>query len=389
MPSLVDISHSSQSEISSDRLVLLGKLATSTAHDLNNLLTIVQIHASIVEDTSTSNEDRIQSGKQISQACQRCADMVKRILMFSKGHSETFEPLQVDVILSDVITLIDPLLRGCVTVNFEVPEAEDMSIYGNIGGLEQIFINLILNAAEAMETPGTITLRCEKLTGQDKIGVTVSDTGSGMDPEIQKRMFEPNFTTKERGSGMGLAIVQDWITYHKGSISVNTTPGQGTTFFISFPTAREQTALPSATPAMATKSAQPLVLVVEDDPLIRNLGAQILVRADFRVFEAENAESAIALWEKHQNEIALLFTDIVLGNLMNGRQLAERLHQDKPSLPVIFTSGYFSPDTEDTDISPRNFLPKPYHPHKLIEMAKSACGTDRRVARNQVQIGQQ
>ena len=383
-----------KSSSSQDRLALLGKLAACTAHDLNNLLTIIQIHASNVEEESTSPSDRMESGRQISSACRRCADLVRRILLFSKGRTDAFKTVAVDELLPELTALMEPLLRRSRTVDLDIAKGSDLTIHGNLSGLDQIFINLLLNAAEAVDGDGSITVRCErvtndKLTGSSRqlVKVSIRDSGPGIPKDIQERIFEPSFTTKENGNGVGLAIVRDWVDRHNGWITIDSTLGEGTEFCVWFPANEEIPTLSHGAPPAKDPSASPLVLLVEDDSLIRNLGSQILIRSDFRVIEAASAEEAVILWERHRADIALLFTDIVLPQ-MDGRALAQRLRQDRPDLPVLFTSGYFSADGGDDLVSSANFLPKPYHPHKLIEMAKSACGTDRRAAHDHSRSGQ-
>ncbi len=382
IPDTVAISTFLQSSSSPDRLALLGKLAACTAHDLNNLLTIIQIHASNVEAASTSPPDCVESGRQISSACRRCAELVRRILLFSKGRSDAFKPVAVDDLLPELTALMEPLLRRSRSVDLHFPKGGNLTIHGNLGGLEQIFINLLLNAAEAMDGDGSITVRCERvsdglLTGSNQqfVKVSIRDCGPGIPKDIQERIFESSFTTKENGNGVGLAIVRDWVERHNGWITIDSNLGEGTEFCVWFPAIEEVPSLsPGATPAK-NPAAFPLVLMVEDDSLIRKLGAQILNGADFRVIEVESAEEALAVWERHHADIAMLFTDIVLGQ-MDGRALAKRLRQDRSDLPLMFTSGYFSMLGGHDLVSSANFLPKPYHPHKLIEMAKSACGLD-------------
>jgi len=370
---------------------MLGKLAASAAHDLNNLLTIIQIHAANVEDASSSGADCVEAGRQIGLTCRRGADLVRRILVFSKGSDDLFEDVVLDSLLADVVALVEPLVRTSRKLELEIIGVPGITIHGNAGGIGQIFLNLLINAAEAPGQGGTVTLRCERLQSNApesaEIGhgvcVSVLDQSGGIPSEVMANIFDPGFTTKSGGTGMGLAIVSDWVTKHHGKISVQPTAGKGTEIRVCFPLPHSPDGVGEAAPQLEKHLLAPLVLVVEDDDLIRSFGAQILIRADFRVLEAASAEEALAHWKNHRDEIALLFTDIVLGVSMSGTQLAERLQRDRPDLKVIYTSGYFAPDSLEAPLSPANFLAKPYHPHRLIEMARLACGRDLQVAQVQ------
>lgn len=381
------------SSFSTERYALLGKLAASSAHDLNNLLTIIQIHAANLEDESLSRTDSVEAGRQIGLTCRRGADLVRRILLFSKGRDDLMEDVALDDLLADVIALVEPLTRTSHKIELEVLGEPEFILRGNAGGLGQIFLNLLINAAESPAKSGTITVRCERVDHppdcpemSHAIRVSVMDHGGGIATDIQPKVFDAGFTTKASGSGMGLAIVKEWVEKHQGKIVIHSTDGKGTEMCVYFPLSP----VPGDTGGLGAgqnfSMLAPLVLVVEDDAVIRSLGAQILIRADFRVLEAGNASEALLLWEAHKDEISLLFTDIVLSPDMSGTQLAERLRRERPELKIIFTSGYFAPDGLDDPVSDGNFLAKPYHPHKLIEMAKLACGRDRRVARDRVQL---
>lgn len=384
----MDVLGTPQSPFSRERYAVLGKLAASTAHDLNNLLTIIQIHAANIEDASTSKTDGMESARQIGLVCRRGADLMRRILLFSSGRDDVFEEIDLDPVLADVVALVEPFMRASRKLELRVAGDVGIRIYGNAGGLAQIFLNLLINAAEAPRPGGAVTISCNrvlaataKLPGaSDAVCVRVTDEGGGIPPEILDRVCEAGFTTKPDGSGMGLAIVNDWVSKHHGRIAIQSHEGSGTEICVYFPLSGPPNAVPETALPGAECDLPPLMLVVEDDPLIRRLGAQILIRADFRVIEAGTAEEALSIWDKHRDEIALLFTDIVLGGDMGGTQLARRLREDRPELKLIFTSGYYSPDRLEEPASSTNFLAKPYHPHKLIEMAKQACGKDRRVA---------
>jgi CheY-like chemotaxis protein len=203
--------------------------------------------------------------------------------------------------------------------------------------------------------------------------IEVVDRGAGIAPECRDRIFEPFFTTKELGTGMGLAIVNRVVKLHRGGVNFESAPGRGTTFRLWLPLieAPEPEAPPAPEPEPAPRKTQ-TVLLVEDDVGIRELGRYLLEKMGLRVLAAGEGQEALELWRKHRDEVSLLFTDLVLAGDLSGRDIAVRVLQDRPDLPVIYTSGYSSAWNDHTIFTQTNFLPKPFPPAALQNMVKAA-----------------
>jgi CheY-like chemotaxis protein len=256
------------------------------------------------------------------------------------------------------------------------------AVQADAGMMEQVMLNLAVNARDAMPKGGVLTIRVslhdlafqpgpdtEARSGQF-VCVTVSDTGCGIAPENLRRVFEPFFTTKEigKGTGLGLATVYGIVKQHLGWVEVESQMGKGSQFRVFLPRSLEPVS------AGTDESAEPLarggnetILVVEDEDAVRELVCNFLTAQGYRVLRAASGVKALELWREHQAQVDLLLTDLVMPERMNGRELAERLWADRPGLKVIFTSGY-SADVVGKDFvlnQGLNYLQKPYHPGRL------------------------
>jgi CheY-like chemotaxis protein len=271
--------------------------------------------------------------------------------------------------------------------------AEVPAIFADQTSVEQVVMNLLLNARDAMPRGGSITLGTGQYTLTETNGIhppeaqpgsfayfSVTDTGVGMDESTRAHIFEPFFTTKEvnKGTGMGLATVYGIARQHDGWIDVVTAPGEGSTFRVYFPVT-DRILEPSQTRAtVAAGSDRPhTILAVEDDSSVRSLVCEILEHHGYRVIEAESGDHAHALWPTVRDEVELLLTDMVMPGELNGLELAQKLVADKPDLKVIYTSGYSS-ELFSSDISleeGRNYLPKPYFTAGIIQIVRKALET--------------
>jgi len=265
------------------------------------------------------------------------------------------------------------------------------AVFADDCNMEQILLNLAVNARDAMQSGGTLTVRTEDVSGNDLhmrqapdavsgryVCLSVRDTGVGMDVQTRNRIFEPFFTTKEvgKGTGMGLATVYGIVKQHDGWLEVESKPGEGSVFKVYLPVSEHPEEEVSRVIAF---SPRPLgggrtVLVVEDDPSVRGLVKEILLHYHYRVIEAEDGEEALTLAREYSNEIVLLLTDMVMPRGVSGRELAERLLQERPDLKVIYTSGY-SPELFNSNLVLEegvNYLPKPYTSAMLAEILRGA-----------------
>jgi CheY-like chemotaxis protein len=362
------------------RLATLGRLTASVTHDLNNLLTVIRLHSALADSTSAGDEEFTDAMHRIGEAASKGSELLRRVLNFMRGKSDALDAVQLDRVLDEVVALVTPLLGGRCSLEVSASDQPLKPILGNVSGLEQVLMNLILNAADSMAFGGSIRITMDNVSADGPSGqgefveVAVIDAGEGMNPDAVESLFRPFHTTKSEGSGLGLSIVQEWVDIHRGTIAVETSPGAGTCFRIRFPVADARKAPASENVSHVQPQLGRAILLVEDDEGIRHLGATFLRKSGWPVHEAASADEALSLWTGHRADIGLLFTDLVLGGAMDGRQLAEALQNECPNLPVIFTSGYYSADGAEEWLSEANFLPKPFHPRKLSEMVRRVHG---------------
>jgi PAS domain S-box-containing protein len=373
----------------SQKMEAVGQLAAGVAHDFNNLLTIIEGHASLQLANTTLPQSAIDSLQEIEEAADRAANLTRQLLTFSR--QQVLRPCVLDLnqVVNGLLGMLNRALGERVELRCELG-ADLPPIYADRTSLEQVLMNLSLNARDAMPAGGriTITTRTRVVTeasaqsGVDLrpgkyVCLRVNDTGVGMDAATRARIFEPFFTTKEvsKGTGMGLATVYGIIRQHDGFIDVSTAPGKGATFTAYLPvTNRPAEEAPAETPCPAEPGARQTIFVVEDDASVRSLVREMLECYNYNVMEAESGDAALARWPQIRNDVELLLTDMVMPGDHNGLQLASKLLADKPGLKVIYTSGYSSElFSTDMELTPgRNYLPKPYLTGDLIDIVCKA-----------------
>jgi signal transduction histidine kinase/CheY-like chemotaxis protein len=384
------------------KMEAVGQLAAGVAHDFNNILTIIQGHAELLVQTPHLPPRCENSARQVGAAAERASQLINQLLMFSR--KQVMQQRHVN--LNDVIHNISPMLHGLVGehVVFEFKAAPDLpALSVDVSMMEQILVNLVINARDAMRQGGRLTLTTSQqllepvssvLNPEARPGhfvcLTVADNGCGMDGETLNHMFEPFFTTKEpgKGTGLGLATVYGIIKQHQGWVVVECEVGKGTTFTLFLPSGRKaaEPTLPSAAPAQTLSESgvslgDETILVVEDEPALRELVVNVLELCGYRILQACTGVEALLVWEKHKHEIDLLLTDMVMPAGISGRQLAERLQAEDPELKVIYTSGY-SPGMAGKDIALLegfNFLAKPYPPSRLANVVRECLDGKREV----------
>ena len=364
----------------------VGQLAAGVAHDFNNILTIVQGHSTLLASDSSLNPDLAESARQISLAADRAANLTRQLLMFSR--KQIMQPQLLS--LNDVITNLSKMLRAMVgeSVNLRRELDPDLpAIHADPGMMEQILVNLAVNARDAMRRGGDLVLgtRCVEIDGtyvhshpEARAGhfvcLTVSDTGHGMDAATLARIFEPFFTTKDvgKGTGLGLATIYGIVKQHQGWVEVESEVGEGTAFKIYVPASCKAMPHDTARPAREVPGGDETILVVEDEPALRELVQEILEKKGYRVLEASTGVQALKLWERHKDEIDLLLTDMMMPEGVSGRELAEHVMAERSDLKVIYSSGY-SLDVVSPGFTAReglNFLQKPYDPETLAQIVR-------------------
>jgi len=370
------------------KMEAVGQLAAGVAHDFNNILTIIQGHADLLLQAQPLPAATEKSLRQIWSAADRAGKLIGQLLMFSRKQVMQPRFLDLNEVISHVGPMLQRMLGDAITLEFaSVPNLP--VVYADVGMIEQVLVNLSINARDAMPAGGKLTLSAAPrvlepvacvVNPEARPGhfvcLSISDTGAGMDNATLSHLFEPFFTTKEigKGAGLGLATVYGIVQQHQGWIIVESKLGLGSTFTIFLPCAARAADLapsPAQSPLSAAVGDETL-LVVEDEPSLRELVVRILQLCGYHIYQANDGVEAMAVWEKHKDEIDLLLTDMVMPEGITGRQLAERLQREDPDLKVIYTSGY-SPGMAGKDITLMegfNFLAKPYPPSRLAQVVR-------------------
>ena len=365
----------------------VGQLAAGLAHDFNNVLTIIQGHAGLMLSDSGLDSLLGESAKQILLAAERASNMTRQLLLFSR--KQTMQPQLLD--LNDLISNISKMLRSLLgePVSLRRNTVPDLpSIYADPGMIEQVLVNLAVNARDAMPKGGTLTLSTFVADLDDDhvrakpearkgcfVGLAVSDSGYGMDASTLPRIFEPFFTTKEvgKGTGLGLSTVYAIVRQHQGWIEVESQVGQGTTFTIYLPPSSKAHAERGANLPERAAGGDETILLVEDDLALRELVRDVLRKRGYTVLEAASGVQALRLWRTERDRIDLLLTDMMLPEGISGGELAQNVLAEKPAVKVIYSSGY-SLDSLGSDsilLEESNYLQKPYDPDTLARAVRS------------------
>lgn len=375
----------------SQKMESVGQLAAGVAHDFNNMLTIIEGHAGILmarKDLPTKAQDSAQA---VFFAAERAASLTRQLLMFSRKNVMQPKLLDLREVVANMSKMLRRLIGETITLDF-APPAELPLVNGDGGMIEQVIMNLCVNARDAMDRGGTLTVGLHQISvaedyvqahpeahAGNQVCLRVTDTGCGMDTYLIGRIFEPFFTTKEvgKGTGLGLATVYGIVKQHNGWVEVASKPDFGTTFSVFFPASEEtlKPALEITAPTAPLTGGQENLLIVEDEPVLREMAQTILEECGYRVLVAANGREAFALWEKHRGSIDLLFTDMVMPAGISGMDLANKLLSQNPRLRIVFASGY-TVDDISTDFLARNnnarFLQKPYTGVTLTRAVREA-----------------
>jgi two-component system cell cycle sensor histidine kinase/response regulator CckA len=366
----------------SQKMEAFGQLAGGVAHDFNNILAVIQLQAGLVKSSPNLSQELIDFAGNIEDAAERGANLTHQLLFFSRKQMMQPQNLQLEEVISSMTRMLGRTLGEHIQLQFKFFE-EALCIQADRGMIDQILLNLTVNARDAMPKGGNITIETSAVefdeataprTPQARPGsfvcLSVADEGCGIPPEILPRIFEPFFTTKEvgKGTGLGLATVFGIVQQHKGWINVDTAVGRGTTFRVYLPrsvkTPDDKFSWPSTE---AIRGGNETILLVEDESALRSSVRIALSRLGYQVLEAANGAEALEVWQQHAGKIRLLLTDLMMPGGMLGRELAEQLLQQNPDLKVVFTSGY-SLEIVSSDFPLEegfNFLTKPFEAQKL------------------------
>lgn len=370
----LEVTHRTEEKFrQAQKMEAVGRLAGGIAHDFNNLLTVILGNGETLAH-HLRLEPLVAEVDEIQRAAHRAATLTRQLLAFSR--KQVLEPqiLNLNAVLTGMKKMFERLLGEDIEISFLLTSSPHLCLI-DPGQIEQVVLNLVVNARDAMPDGGRLTIETSNVVIDDEyvnthpdaktgehLMLSVSDSGTGMSREVQSHLFEPFFTTKPlgRGTGLGLSTVYGIVKQSGGTVWVYSEVGQGTTFKLYFPAAHGVERPIRTNSSLSDFSGTETVLLVEDDAQVRKTVATMLHRAGYHIIEASNGGEALLICEQHGGEIHLLLTDIVMPK-MNGRQLSERLRAIRPGLAVIFMSGY----TEDVVVlhgvvnSGADFLQKP------------------------------
>ncbi|HYK89636.1 MAG TPA: response regulator [Acidobacteriota bacterium] len=371
------------------KMEAIGQLAGGVAHDFNNILTVILGNAMFIQGTHGLAPALAEAGHQIALAAEHAAGLTRQLLMF--GRRQTMQPENLDLndVIGDMSNMLQRILGEDITLQFK-PSANLPPVCADAGMMEQILMNLVINARDAMSTGGQLAITTSRtridesfvspypeFSAGEFVCITVADTGVGIAAELLPKIFEPFFTTKAsgKGTGLGLATVYGIVKQHRGWIKVTSEVNRGTTFTVFLPVAGGQgEARRPVTVQTAVRGGNETILIVEDQKLVRTIVKKVLERYGYRVYDAVSGVEAMKVWEASKDDIRLLLTDVIMPDGMTGHELAQKLLAQKPDLRVIFTSGY-SAETLGQDMALQegvNFLQKPYDLRQLGDTVRNS-----------------
>ena len=357
--------------LQSHKMESVGRLAGGVAHDFNNLLTVINGMLELVL-AELREEDPVRADLlEVRAASDRAAELTRQLLAFSRQQVMTPKAVNLNTMLLRLERMLRRLIGEDIVLHIDLEPGLD-DVYGDLGQLEQVLVNLVANARDAMPLGGQIVIRTttrhiEGAEGQSsrEIVLSVSDTGDGIDPVHLSRIFEPFFTTKPvgRGTGLGLSTCHGIIAQSRGRIEVKSTLGAGTTFEVTLPVLEARPSTSGETPAPSTPHTRTAtrLLLVDDEAGLRRVTSRLLKRAGYEVLTASNGEEALKVLAESSNELDLVITDVVMPG-MSGLELVKHLKERHPGLKVLFTSGYTSDTLSRHGLSETelHFITKPY-----------------------------
>jgi len=337
------------------KMEAVGQLAGGVAHDFNNILAATMLHLELLQANSDLSPELRASLKELMTQSHRAASLTRQLLMFSRRSVIQVRSLNLNEVIENLLKMLRRLIGEQINLEWK-PQTDLPNVKGDAGMIEQVVMNLVVNARDAMPKGGRLVLgsstaefsedRARLQVGSRPgwfVCLSVTDTGCGMDESTLKRIFEPFFTTKEpgKGTGLGLATVYGIVAQHQGWSTVESLPGQGTTFRIYLPVDTQATqSTGPQTPAPVPRGKNECIMLVEDEATVRETTANFLRRLGYRVLEAANGVEALKLWSAQPSPPDLLFSDMMMPEGMSGLDLVERLRADNPKLRVIISSGY-------------------------------------------------
>jgi len=374
------------------KMEAVGRLAGGMAHDFNNLLTVIRGYSELLLGRMAPTDDKRKDVEEVKKAADRASGLTRQLLAFSRRQFVAAKVLDLNALVANMDGMLRRLIgEDIIELNTELDSTAG-AIKADPGQVEQVIMNLVVNARDAMPNGGRLTVETRNVTIEDEVrldavGVApgsyvllaVRDNGHGMDAETRSHLFEPFFTTKEKGkgTGLGLSTVYGIVKQSGGSITVESAPGRGTTFRIYFPRVEQEAlGLTGAGDVVGQVRGRETILLVEDEPAVRGLVHETLRLHGYTVLEARHGIEALLTSAKYGGPIHLLLTDVVMPQ-MSGPEVAEKLLSVRPEIKVLYMSGYPDHPVFDRGNVSREtgFLPKPFSPHGLVQKVREVLTT--------------
>jgi len=372
--------------IQSQKLEGLGTLASGIAHDFNNILNIIIGHMSLLKDHISDPTRVVKNIDAIEKASDRASSLVKQLLSLARKNETFFDSISLNDVINEIRKLLNETLPKNIVISTDL-QSDLPKIIADPNQLHQIFMNLCINARDAMPHGGTITIstaavsgddinsRFPQASGNECIMVRVSDNGTGMNEEVKRKIFEPFFTTKEpgRGTGLGLALVYSIVQSHHGAIEVESEPDKGAMFSIYFPVdQRKQVDSKDGTARLDNiPGGNETILVIEDEVLLSDLVVTILVSKGYKVLTAGNGEEGVAVFKKYRSEISLVITDFGLPKIA-GDEVIRQIRSVDPMAKLVLSSGYIDMETKSDLLraGANCFILKPYKSAEVLRTVR-------------------
>jgi PAS domain S-box-containing protein len=374
------------------KLEAIGQLAGGVAHDFNNILAAILMQLGLLQMHPALDEDSRHALKELETGARSAANLTRQLLMFSRRSVLEVRPVNLNELIANLLKMLGRLIGEHITLRLEATAALD-TVEADPGMIEQVLMNLVVNARDAMPKGGDILITTRRMrldasevaaNPERRVGdfvcLSVADCGCGMDADTLKRVFEPFFTTKApgQGTGLGLATVHGIVAQHKGWVEVSSELGRGTTFRVLLPAIPEPN-LPARTPTASEplRRGKETLLLVEDEHRVRQGIGRLLRILGYKVHEAEHGNQALELWPSISAEVDLVLTDMVMPEGVNGLELVAHLQALKPGLKAMICSGY-SAEIVETDLRGRagvTYLPKPFETQQLANAIRACLDT--------------
>lgn len=390
--SVVDITEKKNLEkqlLQSQKMESIGHLVGGIAHDFNNLLTPITMNAEFIEYNSEKDSVIHKQAKSIVQSSKRAKSIIKKLLAFGKKQVMEMKSVDLNSVIEDLMKLLESTISNDIELVLHLSDDIKM-IEADPVQIEQILMNLVINAQDAIESNGKISIETSmvdldieyasiytELKQGEYVLLTVSDNGRGMTKEVQTHIFEPFFTTKEqgKGTGLGLSTVYGIVKQHNASINVYSEPEEGSVFKIYFPVKGKE--IKKIEETSSNQDNGKTILIVEDNEQILSIARKMLKKKGYTVYSSSNPVHGIKIARKHRDKIDLILSDIVMPE-MHGKQMCEEIKKIIPGVKILYMSGYSKEILSEKDIDRKtvNFIPKPFSGRKLIKYIEDILQID-------------